>query len=74
MENKKPYKRAAMWVKKTRANSDYYSVKVEFDDGSAYWINLFYNKFKTNDKHPSFVTIGDSENKNDSKLDDGIPF
>jgi len=68
---KKDYK-GAMWIKKTKVGNDYYSVKVELDDKTSIWVNLFYNKFKKDVKHPDFVTI---QNTDKQKADeDKLPF
>lgn len=69
--NKKEHK-AACWIKKTKAGNDYYSVKVELDDKTSVWVNLFYNKFKKDAKHPDFVTIQSTENQ--KKDDERLPF
>ena len=62
-----------MWVKKTKTGNDYYSVKVELEEGKSVWVNLFYNKFKKGPTHPDFVTINDSQ-QDKKEQDGGIPF
>lgn len=66
--------KGALWIKKTKAGNDYYSVKVETEDGKSFWLNLFYNKNKKTDKHPSFVTIQQSKNENQQPKEDELPF
>jgi uncharacterized protein (DUF736 family) len=60
-----------MWKKKTKNNNDYYSVKVELEDGSSFWVNLFWNKHKNQDKHPDYKTIDELEKE---KLPEESPF
>lgn len=67
---RKDYK-AACWIKKTKAGNDYYSVKVELDEKTSIWVNLFYNKYKKDSKHPDFVTIQNTDQKKD---EDKLPF
>jgi len=78
MENQnKKIAKAAMWVKKTKAGNDYYSVSVTLADGTQEWVNLFWNK-KSKDSQPDFKTIED-KNKDEMprhpSIDEGkIPF
>lgn len=76
-QNKKITK-AALWVKKTKAGNDYYSVSVTLADGSQEWVNLFWNK-KSNEKQPDFKTIEDKPKDNKQvpppfEENDSIPF
>jgi hypothetical protein len=71
VENKIEVKQAALWVKKTRTDNDYCSVKVELADGQTFWVNLFAND-KSKPTQPDFKTI--VEKKSEEPLPEGIPF
>lgn len=65
-------KQAALWIKKTKANNDYYSVKVELADGQSFWVNLFHNGKKDKPNQPDFKTI--NEKKPDEVVQEKLPF
>lgn len=70
MQNEKK-KTAAMWKKKANNGNEYFSVKLA--DGS--WVNLFWNKFKTSEKHPDYVElIQKTESSTQSLNDEETPF
>lgn len=55
-------KDAAAWVKVTKNNQPYYSVKIELENGEAAWVNLFQNKYKKdNPKAPDYKIIKDEQ-------------
>lgn len=55
-------KDAAAWVKVTKNNQPYYSVKIELENGESVWVNLFQNKFrKDNPKAPDYKMIKEEQ-------------
>jgi len=75
------YKDAACWIKKDKKGNDYLSVKVEMQDGTSFWVNLFKNNYKNKDNQPDYklpkkpdpVPAGQS-NKSSFDPDEQIPF
>ena len=50
-------KDAAAWKKTTKNGGTYLSVKINYEDGTFAWVNLFDNRYKDSEKKPDMKTL-----------------
>lgn len=74
-QQQKKIKKAAAWKKSTQRGNPKLSVKVEFEDGSIEWVDLF-EKTKRSEKAPHYATFDENPNQSQpSNNNEGdIPF